>query len=103
MNALEYPKLVDELNIDINEISGEKYNTTDMIKITFVHGLQVKVENEKKKKINLGDLSECDAKSAALKLKDDLETLKTDGYLKGTDNEDALLMVKSFESGQFII
>ena len=84
------------MNIDIAEISHERYCTTDVIKVTFVHGLRVKVENEKNKKVTVSDLSRCDSKAVALKLKMDLETLTKNGYLKETDNEDSLLMVKYY-------
>lgn len=95
LNVLEYAKLADELNIDVHEISQERFKTTDMIRITFVHGLHVRVENEKNKKLRLTDLKDEDPKVIAVKLKQDLDTLITNGYLKGENNEDTLLMVTS--------
>lgn len=93
INVLEYAKLADELNIDMNEISRERFKTTDMIRITFIHGLQVRVENEKNKRLRITDLKDEDPKAVAVKLKQDLDTLITNGYLKGEKNEDTLLMV----------
>lgn len=100
INVLEYAKLADELNIDVNEISQERFKTTDMIRITFIHGLHVRVENEKNKRLRITDLKDEDPKAIAVKLKQDLDTLITNGYLKGENNEDTLLMV-SFNKRNF--
>ena len=93
INVLEYPKLADELNINIGRIAQERFKTTDVIRITFIHGLHVRVENEKNKRIKITDLKDEDPKAVAIKLKKDLDTLITSGYLKGENNEDTLLMV----------
>ena len=74
------------------KISKEKHNTTDIIKVTFIYGLNVRLEKEKDKKINMQDLKKYDAKSIAIKLKHDLENLAWNNKIKGVNNEDSLLM-----------
>ncbi len=73
----------------------EKYKTTDVIKFTYIHGLQVRVENEKNNSLKIADLSHCDAKTVAKKLKEDLKLLGEQGRFKQKiedKNDDALLM-----------
>ncbi len=91
---LAYPKLAAELNIDMGEVAQERFKTTDAIKVTFVHGLRVRVENEKSPKMRVADLSNCDARTVAQRLKEDLEALAARGCLQGGEgkNDDALLM-----------
>lgn len=35
--------LAEELNININAITEDKYKTTDYIKVTFIYGLKVSI------------------------------------------------------------
>lgn len=74
------------------KISKEKYNTTDIVKVTFIYGVNVRLQKEKEKKINMRDLSKYDARNVAIKLKKDLDNLTWNNKVKGVDNEDSLLM-----------
>ena len=91
-------KLADELNINTDEITKDKYNTTDIIKVTFIYSSK-KIETKYdvlNKKINLYELSKQGDESIAEILKRDLENLtyimkKNQGLYD--DGDDSLLMV----------
>jgi hypothetical protein len=96
-------KLADELNINMDEITKDKYNTTDIIKVTFVYKSK-KIEtkyNLINKKIHLYELSKQSDESIADVLRRDLENLtyimkKNQGLYD--DGDDSLLMTLTSKS-----
>lgn len=41
MDRLNDTTLAEELNIDLNEITEDKFKTTDDVKVSFIYGLKV--------------------------------------------------------------
>jgi hypothetical protein len=99
MASLHEITLADELNIDIKQVTQDKSKTTDLLRVTFKLGLQVKQKLDGvNRKINLKELSKQNEKSVAKQLKEDLENLtwmiqRKDFLKNDVDSDEALLMV----------